>query len=146
MKNALVTVSRLLVGSVLLYAGFMKAVGPAAEFAAMLEAYKLFPAAVLSPLSVALPYIEMWAGLYVLTGFYTRYAALAASLLFTGFIVSITSTLVRGIDLASCGCFGAESLSPRHMLIFDAGLLALALATIRLTKYPPPLSLDRVLP
>jgi len=138
--------TRLVVGGVLIYAGFMKAAGPAAEFAAILEAYKLFPSSLLAPLSVGLPYVEMWVGLFVLTGLYTRQAALAAVVLFSVFLAVLLSTLIRGIDLASCGCFGADSLSPRHTLILDVALLALALTTFRLSKLPPAYSLDRAIP
>ena len=73
--------ARLAIGGVLLYSGFMKAVAPAAEFAAALEAYKLFPAALLKPLSIGVPYTEMWIGLFVLTGYFLRKSALAAAAL-----------------------------------------------------------------
>jgi hypothetical protein len=145
-KNILLIITRVAVGAVLLYAGFIKAIGPSAEFAAILEAYKLFPPSFLTPLSVAVPYVEMWAGLFVLTGLYTRQAFFAAASLFTIFLVALASTLVRGIDLASCGCFGPDALSPRYTMILDAVLLALSLVSSNLAKLPPPLSLDRALP
>ena len=144
--DILVLLARLAIGATLLYAGFMKASGPTAEFAAVLEAYKLFPASLLSPLSIAVPYLEMWIGLFVLTGFYTRPAALCASLLFVVFILAIGSTLVRHIDLASCGCFGADALSPRRTIILDAAGLALSLALFKHARRSPPLSLDRIFP
>src|SRR5450755_4331896 len=100
-------VARALVGGILIYAGFMKAAGPAAEFAAAIAAYKIVPATLNAPMSMALPYIEMWVGLFVLFGLYTQEAALAASFLFSLFFVALAAALLRGIDLASCGCFGA---------------------------------------
>jgi len=144
--DVLTILARLVVGTVLMYAGFMKAVGPSAEFAAFLEAYKLFPPWLLSPLAIAVPYVEMWVGLFVLTGFYTRQALLAAAALFTVFLLALGSTLVRGIDLASCGCFGADALSPRYTMILDTVLLALSLVSSKQAKLPSPLSLDRALP
>ena len=90
--------ARVMIGGVLLYAGFMKATGPSAEFAALLEAYKLFPSSLLSPLSLAVPYIEMWVGLFLMAGLYTRQAALASALLFTAFIIAVGSTFARGIE------------------------------------------------
>jgi hypothetical protein len=124
----------------------MKAVGPSAEFAAILEAYKLFPSSLLAPLSVGLPYVEMWVGLFVLTGLCTRQASLAASFLFAIFLIVLGSALLRGLDLTSCGCFGADSLSPRHTLFLDVLLLSLSLATFRFARLPPPCSLDRSIP
>jgi uncharacterized membrane protein YphA (DoxX/SURF4 family) len=137
---------RLMVGGILIYAGFMKAIGPTAEFAAIIAAYKILPAALVTPLSIALPYIEMWVGLFVLAGFCTRQAAIAAVVLFSVFFLALASALVRGIDLASCGCFGPDALSPRYTIIMDVVLLALSVVIYRQAVVPPPLSLDKTLP
>jgi len=144
--DLIILFSRLAIGGVLLYAGFMKAVGPSAEFAAAMETYKVFPPSLLTPLAIGVPYVEMWAGLFLLTGLYTRQAALFASLLFISFLTLISSAFLRGIDLTSCGCFGSEVLSPRYTLILDVSFLILALSTFKLATYSPPLSLDRAFP
>jgi uncharacterized membrane protein YphA (DoxX/SURF4 family) len=138
--------ARIIVGGVLVYAGFMKAIGPSAEFAAIIAAYKILPAALVTPLSMALPYIEMWIGLFVLAGFYTRQAAIAAVVLIGAFSIALVSALVRGIDLASCGCFGADALSPRYTIVMDAVLFTLSVVIYRQAVVPPPFSLDRALP
>ncbi len=137
--------ARLLVGGVLAYAGFMKAAGPSAEFAAVLAAYQLFPPSLVSPLAMGVPYLEMWTGLFVLAGLYTRRSATAAAALYSIFLLVLGITLLRGIDLASCGCFGADALSPRSTLIMDAVLVALSLWVRRCSKSPPLMSLDRSL-
>jgi uncharacterized membrane protein YphA (DoxX/SURF4 family) len=139
-------IARVIVGGILAYAGFMKAVGPSAEFAAVIAAYKILPAAAVTPMSIALPYVEMWVGLFVLCGFYTRQASIAAILLVGSFSLALLSTLLRGIDLASCGCFGADSLPPRYTIILDLILLALTIASYRESKTAPPYSLDRAFP
>src|SRR5258706_5489709 len=144
-RDLIALMARCVVGSVLIYAGFLKAAGPAAEFAAILEAYKLFPSSLLLPLAHALPYLEMWIGLFVITGFYTRKAALAAALLSAAFFISVGSTFLRHIDLASCGCFGADSLKPYQTMMLDIALFALSLITYSLSKYPPRWTLDQVL-
>jgi len=138
--------ARVAVGSVLLYAGFLKALSPAAEFAAVLEAYKLFPSSLLTPLSIGLPYVEMWVGLFMLTGFCTRVAALAATILSCAFLTTVGSALLRGIDLAHCGCFGPQSLTPRHTMVLDVALLLFSMIVFRVAKLPPLLSLDRSIP
>jgi len=71
---------------------------------------------------------------------------LAASFLFTGFIIAVGSALFRGLDLTSCGCFGAETFPPRYTLILDIVCLGLTLTTVKLAKLPPPISLDRSFP
>jgi uncharacterized membrane protein YphA (DoxX/SURF4 family) len=144
-RDVIALVSRVVVGGVLLYAGFLKAAGPAAEFAAAIMAYNIVPSSLASPLALIIPYLEMWVGLFMLTGFYTRYAALAAAILFTIFLGALGSTLVRGIDLVSCGCFGADTLSPHRTLVMDMVLLALSVTTNRLSRYPLRWSLDQAL-
>jgi len=144
-SDVLCLVARILVGGVLIYAGFMKAVGPSAEFAAAIAAYKILPPAFVSPLALGLPYVEMWIGLFVLTGFYARKAAVLAAALFIVFLIALGSARIRGIDLASCGCFGSNLLSPRAEILMDVVLLALSLVIYRLSKYPTPWSLDRAL-
>src|SRR5437016_2036315 len=79
-------VARVLVGGVLLYAGFMKAVGPSVEFTAALHAYHHFPTALIIPLALGLPWIEMWVGVFVLFGHFTRIFAALAWALFTIFL------------------------------------------------------------
>ena len=121
---------RLAVGSVLCYAGFLKAVAPSAEFAAAIEAYHLLPPFMLDPMAFALPWIEMWVGIFLVAGFMTREAAIAASVLFVLFLGVILSALTRGIDLASCGCFGSDVFSPRHTLVVDSFLLIFSLSLV----------------
>src|SRR5258706_9787733 len=129
--KSLISLAGILVGGILIYAGFIKAAGPSAEFAAAIAAYKILPAAWATPLSVALPYMEMWVGLFILFGLYIREAAWVASVLFSLFLLALASALLRGIDLASCGCFGADALSPRYTLVMDTVLLALSVITYR---------------
>ncbi len=137
--------ARVIVGSVLLYAGFMKAAGPSAEFAGIIAAYKILPPLMVAPFSIGLPYVEMWIGLFLLTGLYTRHAAVAAMTLCSFFFLALLSTRLRGIDLASCGCFGADALSPRYTLLLDAGLIALSLTIYKQSRSYPRWSLDQTL-
>ena len=133
---------RAILGGVLLYAGFLKAAGPIAEFAAAIEAYKLLPSILISPLALALPYVEMGFGVYLFSGFLTRMSAVAAGAMFATYLAVLGSALARGIDLASCGCFGADTLSPRHTIVMDAVLLAISALLYKLSKEPTPYSLD----
>lgn len=135
-------VLRLIIGSVLIYAGFMKAVAPTAEFAAMISAYKVLPAHWAPMLALALPYLEMWVGLFVLTGLFTKSGPAAAAGLFSVFLVALSSALLRGIDLVSCGCFGADSLSPQTTLVMDLTLLILSIVLYKIHQFPQPLTLD----
>jgi uncharacterized membrane protein YphA (DoxX/SURF4 family) len=127
-------VARVLVGAVLLSAGFLKAIAPPAEFAAAIEAYKLLPAAGLLPFATVLPWIEMWVGVFLIAGFEIRPAATAAGALFALFLGALLTAKARGINLESCGCFGTEALSPNQTTFMDATLLLLSIA---LAYFPP---------
>jgi uncharacterized membrane protein YphA (DoxX/SURF4 family) len=137
---------RVVVGGVLVYAGFMKAVGPSAEFAALISAYQILPSQVIIPFSIALPYVEMWVGLFIFCGFYTRQASILAMLLFGTFFIALVSTFARGIDLVSCGCFGSENVSPRVTVILDFVLFSSTLVIYLQSRIPLPCSLDSALP
>ncbi len=138
-------VFRMLIGGVLIYAGFMKAIRPTAEFAAVLSAYQIVPPWAIPHLALAVPYLEMWIGLFVFLGLYARLAPLAACGIFSVFVVVLTAALARGIDLASCGCFGPGVLSPRKTLLLDIVLLLMSFWLYRINKYPQSLTLDDLL-
>ena len=115
---------RLLAAGILCYAGFLKAIAPAAEFAAAIHAYRIVPAGLANPIAILMPYIEIWIGLALLSGYLLRWTSRLAALMFAGFIVMIGSALARGIDLHSCGCFGpAMEMNPRVTLLVDGTLL-----------------------
>ena len=133
---------RLLIGGVLAYAGFMKAVAPAAEFAAVIQTYHLIPPVWAMPMANALPWIEMWVGTFLIFGYATPLSAAGAAALFAGFFAALSSVILRRLDLASCGCFGPESLSPKHSLVIDGVLLLLTLLLIPLSRKVRFYSLD----
>ncbi len=136
-------VFRVAIGGVLIYAGFLKAVAPAAEFAGAIEAYHLLPHAFVTPVAYGLPWMEMWVGTFLVMGFAIKLSAVLASGLFILFAAVIGSALARGIDLASCGCFGAETLSPRHTIFADLILIALSLFLVFARPRHSALSLDQ---
>jgi uncharacterized membrane protein YphA (DoxX/SURF4 family) len=140
--TAFLLMARLIVGGILLYAGFMKAMAPLAEFVAAIDAYHLLPYKVITPLAFGLPWIEMWVGIFLIAGYAMRLSASLATMLFTMFFGVLGSAIARGIDLSSCGCFGSETMSPRQTIGMDAILLAFSIGLIRLSAQPRPYSLD----
>ena len=75
--EAAVFLVRVLLGALLLVAGALK-VGHAAELAAALASYRLLPAAIVGPLALALPYVEILLGLYLIVGLFTRVIAIVS--------------------------------------------------------------------
>ncbi|MDO4717146.1 MAG: MauE/DoxX family redox-associated membrane protein [Propionibacteriaceae bacterium] len=124
-------IARLVTGVVLLVAGLLKVVDLVAMRRAI-EAYQLFPDAIVGVLTYAVPLSEIILGALLLLGLFTRISAIFSGLLFLGFIVGIASAWARGLSL-DCGCFGGggeiDPAQTRYAeeLLRDLGLLALCL-------------------
>lgn len=142
-KSTLGLTLRVIVGGVLIYAGFSKAVAPSAEFAASLANYKLIPPALLGTVAQIWPWIELLTGTYLLAGFYTPLFAGVASGSFGLFLIVLGSALARGLDLGSCGCFGTGiQLAPQKVALIDALLLILSGLLVYVSKTPTVFSVD----
>jgi uncharacterized membrane protein YphA (DoxX/SURF4 family) len=75
------------------------------SFAGEISAYQIVPAALVQPMSVALPLLEILIGVYLLVGLMQRWAAVAAGALLLIFIAAMAWALAKGLTL-DCGCFG----------------------------------------
>lgn len=129
---------RFLVGGTFVYASFDKILHPDA-FAQAAYHYRMIPIALLHPLALFLPWLELTAGIALIVGLYRRGAALLISLMMVLFIVAITAALVRGLDV-SCGCFQTSgghavglSLLLRDVALLAGSLILLAVRGVRRT-------------
>ena len=99
------------------------------------RAYKLLPFELTWLVGTALPIVEIVIGLMLVTGTFTRIAAVLGSGLMLAFIIGIISVWVRGISI-DCGCFapgGAVDPSQTQYpleVARDVGLLILGAWTI----------------
>ena len=135
--------ARVVVGSVLIYSGGSKALGPTAEFAAAIAAYHIVPADWVSMIAAVWPWLELLVGTYLFFGYFTRLTAMASAALFAVFLTVLLSAIVRGIDPGSCGCFGMGiSLGIHKMAVLDAILLILSIRSIIQSESPHSLSAD----
>ena len=88
---------------------FLSALGKSldvAGFIEVLKTYQAFPPAALGPLAVTVTGIEFILGVWIIFGYRLPLTALAAALLNTGYAVWMVITLLRGLTLPNCGCFG----------------------------------------
>ena len=124
-------VTRLILGGVFLYAGFVKIAEPT-RFAGSIAAYRLLPYFGNYLAASLLPWLEALCGLLLIAGYRTRAAASLVLLLTLAFVAALLSTLVRGLDI-DCGCFrhGGEKTSAWTALTRDGILLAMALVVLR---------------
>lgn len=124
--------ARTIVGLVFLVSGIHKAAAPAQEFAVVIEAYRLISPAASITIAKILPSIEILVGLAMVLGFAVKKASAASGVFFLVFIMAIGSTIMRGIELANCGCFGAGiHLTPPQAITLDSALLCLSYLAYR---------------
>lgn len=117
-----------LLAAVLFATGLGKALD-VAGFAQVLATYQALPPGSESVVAVSVTLLELGLAGALLVPGWRRLAAMGALLLFLGNAVLLSVTLLRGIDLANCGCFGvflARPLRPWTPLE-DLALAGLAL-------------------
>lgn len=101
-------------------------------FAAVLADYRLFPAPLL-PLAIGVILAEFAIGIGLLLPRSRPTAAAGAALLAAGNAAVLWLTLLRGIPLANCGCFGVFLARPLTAWtpLEDLVLLTMALLVLR---------------
>ena len=100
----LTTIARLVLGGVLVVAGWLKISSPDDAVRAV-QAYQILPGSWTHAVGYGLPLLEIVIGLLLILGLGTRWAAIAAGVLMLVFIAGIVSVWVRGLSI-DCGCFG----------------------------------------
>jgi uncharacterized membrane protein YphA (DoxX/SURF4 family) len=133
--------ARLILGGVLLVAGYLKAFSPDKSMMAV-RAYELLPIWLANVLGIILPWLEIGAGLLLILGVAIRYAAIFGSALMVLFIIAIAQAWARGLSI-DCGCFGGGgTIDPSKTkyleeILRDTGLALLGLYLLRypLTKF-----------
>jgi len=119
-------------GLVFLAAGILKIVDPLA-FAVSIARLRIAPMAVVGPVAILLPWIEVVAAVALLIPSY-RDAALK---LLMGMLVLFTAILGIGLlrGAASCGCFGkADSLLNRADVALARNVVLIALAALAMRR------------
>ena len=138
-KELLGIAARLILGGVFVYSGWVKAVAPAEEFAYAIETYKVVPAALTMFIAVTVPWLEIYLGVFLVTGVFTGYSAFCLGALLLGFEGLLLQAIIRKLPVTSCGCFGASKSSSLGYELANLALLALAALA---AKYGGKLSID----
>lgn len=96
--------ARLILGGVLVVAGYLKAFNPSQAKMAV-RAYQVLPIPVANVFGLALPWFEIGVGLLLLVGISVKYVSILAGGLMFLFILAVAQAWVRGLSI-DCGCFG----------------------------------------
>ena len=107
----LIFVLRVAVGALLVVAGVLKAHDGPIATATSIAGYRILPPGIVAPLGIALPYVEILLGGYLIAGLFARVAAWIACAEFVVFAGAVASLVVRNIP-ADCGCFGSTIATP----------------------------------
>ena len=125
-------IARLAVGGVFIYSGVIKAIAPAEEFAYAIESYRLLTPELALWAARIFPWVELYAGLLLAAGIYTRWSVAFNSVMLVFFEFMLAQAWLRGLPITSCGCFGSGgSNSIGHEFVQNLALLLLAWAAFR---------------
>lgn len=115
----------LIFGGIFIYAGALKAQDPAAfvmdvrSFDLLLDPYAAWAA-------MGLPWLEIFAGLAVVTGVLRKGGLLVLNVSLLVFLAAIGISWYRGIDI-QCGCFGSSDATSNYVELMVRDLVLLAL-------------------
>ena len=95
---------RIALGVTFVSSGTLKILDPAG-FASAVANYRLLPHELINIFAILLPWVELVAGLCVISGIWLRPAALVLAFMTGIFVLAVASALARGLNV-ECGCFG----------------------------------------
>ncbi len=118
---------RIALGLVFIYASVHKIRDPVA-FAGSVAAYKILPYGLNFLVAAILPWVELICGLLLVIGYKVKAAASIVIAMNLVFIVALSSTIVRGLDI-DCGCFkqGGEKTPAWEVITRDIMFLVAAI-------------------
>lgn len=102
-KIVLSVMFRLVLGLVFIYAAIDKILDPY-TFAADIRNYQIISGMYSNIFALILPWVELFCGLFLLIGIYTRSSALLIASMLVVFIIAISLAMIRGLNI-DCGCY-----------------------------------------
>ena len=106
-KGPIILVCRIVLGGIFIYASLDKIAHPA-EFAKAIGNYHVLPFGLENLLALTLPWLELLAGVALITGVMVDGAAIMVIIMNIVFIFAISQALARGISI-ECGCFSVTT-------------------------------------
>ena len=137
-------VLRFFLAALFIISGGEKALGPYQNFLYVVQNYEIFPPFLEEIIARALPWVELFLGIFLLLGLWLKAALRGSFVLFAGFVMVVSQAMVRDLPITECGCFGALISFPLYVvLIFDTTMFFVTLLLIRKFDAVSSLSLDK---
>lgn len=102
-QSLLITVLRILLGAILLFAGIAKLTS-FSVFIADVAAYQILPLELVKPSSYLIVSSEITLGMTLIIGYFSRGAGVLSALIFLIFSVALVIVLLREQPIVDCGC------------------------------------------
>lgn len=96
-------VARIFIGWIFIYAAIGKIADPV-TFSKEISNYQIMPMGFINFFALALPWLELFNGLFLLFGVRIKANSLISGSLMFVFIVAILTAMLRGLNI-NCGCF-----------------------------------------
>ncbi len=131
------TVGRVILGGVFLYAAYTKLRTSFLLFAMAIDAYKVMPEWMAVATAHVLPWVELAVGVALIAGIWRRLTATAATVLLAVFFTAMAHAYQPDSKEGqiSCGCFGLGEPISAKSLMRDGALLALSVALMIAAYY-----------
>lgn len=129
-----ISIIRILLGLFFIYAAQNK-IANLVEFAQAISAYDIIPNSFIPFLAIVLPWLEVYCGLFLLTGFLIQSSSFLGFTLLFIFTVNIVIALIRGLNI-DCGC-GASITGVTQislLKVFENILLMILIMIINASK------------
>jgi len=136
----LVTVIRIVLGAIFMYASLDKIAHPQA-FADVVNNYRILPVQLVNPMAIFLPWLEFLTGLLLIVGKWIKGALSIYSTFLVIFIIALSQALIRGLDI-SCGCFSVSPSSTPDIWLRIIEDIILLFFSVNLYRYVPEGSLE----
>ncbi len=137
--NTLTIIVRIVIGLLFVYSSIFKIIDPS-SFVDSIAQYRILSDNLLPYAAIAIPYIELFAGICLLLGFNIRPAATAGIVLMLVFIIAIIINMAQGRTF-DCGCFELSNLGISEtigwgLLLRDAVITVLLWSLLYVDRHP----------
>ena len=116
---------RLILGLVFIVSGCEKLFSPIENFIYALQSYELiYDVELQEAIAIVMPWMELFVGIFLVLGLWTKYALTAVIFMSCGFIFFVGQAMARNLPLTDCGCFGDLAHFPIWVtFLIDWGML-----------------------